>query len=88
MSNGGFQYILKDFMGSKQGEVLEGLFELKYLAFVLSLLRTFIMAAFSTNDSDVYQVAVLARRASQREEDQNEIQGEAVTEESSNFKQL
>ena len=75
-------------MGSKQGEVLEGLFELKYLAFVLSLLRTFIMAAFSTNDSDVYQVALLARRASQREEDQNEIQGEAVTEESSNFKQL
>jgi len=75
-------------MGSKQGEALEGLFELKYLAFVLSLLRTFIMAAFSTNDSDVYQVAVLARRTSQREGDQNEVQGGAATEESSSFKQL
>lgn len=46
-------------MGSKQGEALEGLFELKYLAFVLSLLRTFIMAAFSTNDSDVDRKSVV-----------------------------
>jgi hypothetical protein len=75
-------------MSSKQGEALEGLFELKYQAFVLSLLRTFIMAAFSTSGSDVYQVAVLARRASQREGDQNEVQGEPAAEESSSFKQL
>lgn len=47
------------------------------------------MAAFSTSsDSDVYQVAVLARRTSQREGDQNEIQGEPAAEESSSFKQL
>ena len=88
MSNGGFQFILKDFMGRQQGEALEGLFELKYLAFVLSLLRTFIMAAFSTTGSDVYEVAVLARRASQREGDQIENQGDPATEESSSFKQL
>lgn len=73
---------------SKQGEGLEGLFELKYLAFALRLLRTFVMAAFSTNNADVYQVAVLARRASEREGDQNVAQGTVATKESTCFLQL
>lgn len=38
--------------------------ELKYLAFMLHLLRTFLMAALSTNDSNAYQTATLARKNS------------------------
>jgi hypothetical protein len=68
---------------------LGGLFSLKYLAFMLRLLRTFIMAAFSTNDTDAYQAATLARRSSStREVDQGELQGPAVAEEATSFKQL
>ena len=38
--------------------------ELKYLAFILHLLRTFLMAALSTNDSLAYEMATLARKNS------------------------
>ena len=39
-------------------------FELKYLAFSLHLLKSFIMAAFATQDNSNYAVATLARRTS------------------------
>jgi hypothetical protein len=40
-------------------------FELKHIAFLLKLLRIFIMAAFSTsNESSVYTAANLIRRSS------------------------
>lgn len=40
-------------------------FELKHVAFLLKLLRIFLMAAFSTsNESQVYSVASLVRRSS------------------------
>jgi hypothetical protein len=38
--------------------------ELKYLAFILHLLRTFLMAALSTNDCLAYEMATLARKNS------------------------
>lgn len=71
LRQGGFQHILKDFMACtmpapdtpSSGSFAES-FELKYVAFMLRLLRTFIMAAFSTSDSDAYQVAALAKRSS------------------------
>jgi hypothetical protein len=38
--------------------------ELKYVAFMLRLLRTFVTAAFSTRDEEAYAAAALARRNS------------------------
>jgi hypothetical protein len=74
---------------SQSSGALGGLFSLKYLAFMLRLLRTFIMAAFSTNDTDAYQAATLARRSSStREGDQGELQDLPAAEEAASFKQL
>ena len=71
LSQGGLDHILNDFMAcsvasdsGSSGEDSSESFELKYLAFMLHLLRTFVMAAFSTSDSDAYEVATLARRSS------------------------
>jgi hypothetical protein len=54
LSRGGFQYILKDFMacGVPEAKVEDGSepFDLKYMAFMLHLLRTLTAAAFSTTD--------------------------------------
>ena len=68
---GGFQHILDDFMqcplpagNSGQNESSPESFELKYLAFSLHLLKSFIMAAFATQDNSNYAVASLARRTS------------------------
>jgi len=54
LKNDGIQYILKVFM-AKEIEVghckdkFSSIFELKHIAFLLKLLRIFIMAAFSTS---------------------------------------
>lgn len=94
--HGGFQHILSDFMActlpssddASGGELKESL-DLKYVAFMLRLLRTFIMAAFSTSDADTYKVATLARRSSSTKDgEQGETDGEAVVQEGSSFKQL
>jgi hypothetical protein len=54
LSKGGFQYILKDFMAcsvpESKGEDGTEPFDLKYMAFLLHLLRTLTAAAFSTTD--------------------------------------
>jgi ubiquitin carboxyl-terminal hydrolase 34 len=95
--HGGFQHILRDFMdcavpsGAKeQGTAAAQSVELKYLAFMLRLLRTFVMAAFSTRDADAYQVATLARRSSSvRAGEGGEASQEAeVPAEGSSFQQL
>lgn len=39
-------------------------FELKHVAFLLKLLRIFIMAAFSTSSLDSYAAVTLVRRSS------------------------
>ena len=67
-------------------------FELKHVAFLLKLLRIFLMAAFSTsNESQVYSVASLVRRSSSfHEEDQPNnanSQNPAIVE-GSRFKEL
>jgi hypothetical protein len=75
LTQGGFQYILKDFMACKlpaksidgPGQTSESL-ELKYVAFMLHLLRTFLMAAYSTSDANAYEVADLVRRSSSAKE--------------------
>lgn len=96
LSQGGFQHILKDFMawtvpaaeGQEAASATEPV-ELKYVAFMLRLLRTFIMAAFSTSDSDAYQAAALARKSSSlREGDPVDSVDKLPPEEGSSFKQL
>ena len=97
LNHGGFQHILRDFMactvpgadGPLSGSLTES-FELKYVAFMLHLLRTFTMAAFSTSDSDAYKVAALARRSSSvRENDPGEPrQAPQQADEGASFQQL
>ena len=73
LNQGGFQHILNDFMGcrvpssskpSNKDHIDAETFELRYLAFMSHLLRTFIVAGFSTKDSDTYKAATLARQNS------------------------
>jgi len=74
--------------GPGSGSLAES-FDLKYVAFMLRLLRTFIMAAFSTNDTDAYKVAALAKRSSSiRESDHGEPQDDTNLEEGTSFRQL
>ena len=62
LHHGGFQHILKEFMectvplgAEEPGPAsAQAVVELKYVAFMLRLLRTFIMAGFSTRDADAY----------------------------------
>lgn len=75
LTQGGFQYILKDFMACKlPAETLEGTaqpseaLELKYVAFMLHLLRTFLMAAYATSDANAFAVADSVRRSSSAKE--------------------
>jgi hypothetical protein len=50
-------------------------FELKHIAFLLKLLRIFIMAAFSTStESSIYESSVLIRRSSNVAEEDQMIQ--------------
>ena len=62
--------------------------ELKYVAFMLRLLRTFIMAAFSTRDADAYQAATMARRSSSVRTEEGESSEVRPPAEGSSFKQL
>ena len=79
----GFQYILKVFMEKDVAQKCEQLFELKHFAFLLKLLRIFIMAAFSTSkEAQVYTVASLVRKSSTVQEDPPQ------EEEGSRFKEL
>ena len=70
----GFEYILKvlmekDIQRSNQTSFNQ-IFELKHVAFLLKILRIFLMAAFSTsNEQTVYSVASLVRRSSSIHED-------------------
>lgn len=78
IQGGGFEYILSVFMSKQlsssssmdcgEGETKSAaaLFDLKHMAFLLKILRIFIMAAFSTSpeESSVYDAATLVRRSS------------------------
>ena len=93
---GGFQHILRAFMdcavplgADELGTATAQAVELKYVAFMLRLLRTFIMAAFSTRDADAYQAATLARRSSSVRAGEGGEQPEAeASGEGASFKQL
>jgi len=53
------------------------IFELKHIAFLLKLLRIFIMAAFSTSkESSVYQTAKMVRKSSVDEETINIVENQ------------
>lgn len=90
LKGNGFDYILKVFMtkevslsdSESKSEELRSLFELKHIAFLLKLLRIFIMAAFSTSDKDsaIFESATLVRKSSQVEH--SETQQLATTESS------
>lgn len=79
LENKGFDYILDVLMNknikraaeaAKTNSHLDETFELKHVAFLLKLLRIFLMAAFSTStESQVYSVASLVRRSSSFTED-------------------
>ena len=83
----GFEYILKVFMDKDIGTGEHSQFELKHIAFLLKLLRIFIMAAFSTSDeSNVYTAVNLVRRTSSMQEDIAE--SPSPSDEGSRFLQL
>ena len=77
LENHGFNYILKAFFDKKIStqDVSEfhHTFELKHIAFLLKLLRIFIMAAFSMSKeaAQVYDGLSLARRSSSAVEDED-----------------
>ena len=58
MAQGGFQHILGVFMQcslpTDETPSQEAAVELKFIAFMLRLLKTFTFAAFSTRDTDAY----------------------------------
>ena len=80
LEHNGFEYILKTFMEKEIKATDHTLstnahFELKHIAFLLKLLRIFIMAAFSTSsDASGFDQTALIRRSSNVEEDNHMIQ--------------
>lgn len=93
LAHNGFQYILDVFMRKElntqnQITTFNDAFELKHIAFLLKILRIFVMAAFSTstNESQVYTVAALVRKSSISEDDQHETSMDMI--EGSRFKEL
>jgi hypothetical protein len=56
-----------------QGSTSQTSFELKHEAFLLKLLRIFIMAAFSTSSKDSEQQAAFTRRLSNANEENTSI---------------
>lgn len=63
---GGFKFILEDFMtcSLESSSAHEENIDQKYIAFMLQVMRTFLMAALASNDLDAYKVAKLARKES------------------------
>jgi hypothetical protein len=59
VTNGGFAYILNDFMTADlaQADTTAENIDLKYIAFKLQVMRTFIMAAIANTDLDAYAVS-------------------------------
>jgi len=98
LNHGGFQHILNDFMGctvsnsskpSNKDHIDEETFELRYLAFMSHLLRTFIMAGLSTKDSDTFKAATLARQNSTgNNQKQPESQESPIPDTASSFKEI
>lgn len=92
LSRGGFQYILKDFMAGSlpesSGEDGGEPFDLKYMAFMLHLLRTLTAAAFSTTDPDAFEGAELARRLSETGNETKDKGDARSPGEASSFKEL
>ena len=75
LTNGGIQYILQVFMQKEIKNVqshtlsFKETFELKHIAFLLKLLRIFVMAAFSTgSDEQAYQAVNMLRKSSSIQE--------------------
>ena len=59
VTKGGFAYVLNDFMTTdltRTDDTAENI-DLKYIAFKLQVMRTFIMAAISNTDLDAYEVS-------------------------------
>jgi hypothetical protein len=69
----GFNYLMSDLMnketialkGKKEETSFETMFHLTQTAFILKMLRIFVVAAFSAEDPKTYEEVVLGRRTSQ-----------------------
>lgn len=77
IQHNGFEYILNEFMKKEikpaEAKTANNYFELKHLAFLLKLLRIFIMAAFSTSaESSIYESSLLIRRSSSVAEEEKD----------------
>lgn len=68
LQNQGFEYILKSYLNvnidNESKNDFNEKFQLKYTAFMLKVLRVFLMAAFSTTDLNTFEIGKLARRSS------------------------
>ena len=69
----GFKYLLSEFMKKDITSIVpeggnEGSFEIRFhltqMAFILKMLRIFVVAAFSAEDPSTYEEVVLARKSS------------------------
>lgn len=69
--NGGFQYVLESFVSRDSQSAGEHQFEIKKTAFMLTLLRFFLTAAYSVeSDSNIYTAVKLARKSSSVRDDE------------------
>ena len=83
---GGFNFILNDFMTCSLDSKADGEnIDLKYMAFILQVMRTFIMAALANSDQDAYQIAQLARKQSSSVSDAK-VSDAASTDDDKRFK--
>ena len=72
LENEGFTHILKQFMEIQDSSLTSedsnsgfgSVFNLKYIAFMIKILRIFIMAAFSTVEKENFEEANLIRKSS------------------------
>jgi uncharacterized protein YPO0396 len=93
LEGNGFEYVLKVFMSKqlKAGDVVdqytspEAWFNLKHMAFLLKLLRIFIMAAFSTSAESAFEGTSLIRKTNVNQE---LAEDSGVKHEVSRFEQL
>lgn len=68
LQNKGFEYILNSYLDvnidSESENDLSQKFQLKHTAFMLTVIRKFLMAAFQSVDVSSYEIGKLARRSS------------------------
>jgi hypothetical protein len=88
VTKGGFAYVLNDFMTAdlnRADSTAENV-DLKYIAFKLQVLRTFLMAAIANTDLDAYEVSQMVRRQSSTVDEKQKEDGKGAAD--GGFEQL